>query len=228
MKTYFFLIFLTGSIFFFTTLRDTLRTDTLKSIPPSGTIYHIDTLQSINQLFEDSSGIPAKMSEFPSLHPIIVHFAIALIFVAAIIQVFNLFMMKRDISWIIFFFFLVGLVAALLASEKFHPHTTGISEHVRMVLREHDKWAEWTIRTSIASLVLQFIYLFLIRRLKTINVPEGQTRTVRRYPLFMVLITVVMLSSAFCVVRAGHLGAQLVHIEGVGPQGKFLDPEDHD
>jgi hypothetical protein len=37
-----------------------------------------------------------------------------------------------------------------------------------------------------------------------------------------------MLSAAFCVIRAGHLGAQLVHIEGVGPQGKFLDPDDHD
>lgn len=228
MKTYFLLIFLTGSFFFFETLHTALRTDTVKKVAPSGEIYHIDTLQNINQLFEDGSGIPARMSEFPSLHPIVVHFAIAFIFVAGIMQLLNLFLMKKDISWIIFLFFIAGLAAALFATGRFHPHAVGISGHVKMVLREHDKWAEWTIRASIASIILQFVYLILMRRLKTIKVPEGQTRTVRRYPLLMVLITIVMLSAAFCVVRTGRLGVQLVHIEGVGPQGKYLDEGDHD
>jgi hypothetical protein len=108
------------------------------------------------------------------------------------------------------------------ASANAAPSTSAASS------REHDKWAEWTIRASIASIILQFVYLILMRRLKTIKVPEGQTRTVRRYPLLMVLITIVMLSAAFCVVRTGRLGVQLVHIEGVGPQGKYLDEGDHD
>ena len=41
----------------------------------------------------------------------------------------------------------------------------------------------------------------------------------------MAIVAVVLLSAAYDVPQAGHYGAQLVHIEGVGPQGDFLELE---
>lgn len=42
---------------------------------------------------------------------------------------------------------------------------------------------------------------------------------------FEIAVLLVMAFSAFSVSQAGHYGAQLVYIEGVGPQGKYLGNE---
>jgi hypothetical protein len=41
------------------------------------------------------------------------------------------------------------------------------------------------------------------------------------------LVAVILIATAYAITHAGHYGAQLVHIEGVGPQGKYLETEDH-
>ena len=157
----------------------------------------------------DKSKVTADFDDFPTMHPLIVHFAIVLILVAAGIQLLNLYFMKKEISWIITAILLAGVLAAWFASKNFHPHTHGISEQAKLVLDQHDKWADWTINSGIVALLLQIINLFAFKG--------------KRWAASV--IAVVLLISAYSVSRAGHYGSQLVHIEGIGPQGKFLEME---
>ncbi|WP_291368136.1 hypothetical protein [Cyclobacterium sp.] len=40
------------------------------------------------------------------------------------------------------------------------------------------------------------------------------------------MVALLLIASGYAVSRTGHYGAQLVHIEAVGPQGKFLESEE--
>lgn len=159
----------------------------------------------------DESKVTADFGDFPSIHPLIVHFAIVLIIVAAGIQLLNIYFMKKEIAWIITAILFAGVLTAWLAGKTFHPHTHGISEHAKLVLDQHDKWADWTINSGIIALILQAVNLFVFKD--------------KRWAV--AVVTLVLAVSAYSVSRAGHYGAQLVHIEGIGPQGKYLEMEHH-
>ena len=175
----------------------------------------------------DESKVTADLNDFPSLHPLIVHFAIVLIIVAAALQVLNVIILKRDLAWIIAVLLLIGFLAAWFASKNFHPHTHGISAHAELVLEQHEKFADWTIYTASVGLIMQILYLVFMRfRIKnTANVDHTNRSSSKPGRILTIIVAVVLLSSAYCVARAGHYGAQLVHIEGIGPQGKFLEME---
>ncbi len=157
----------------------------------------------------DESKVTADLKDFPSLHPLIVHFAIVLIIVAAGLQLINLWLIKTEISWIVAGILLIGVLAAWFAAKNFHPHTHGISQHAQRVLDQHDKWADWTINSGIVALLLQIANLFLFKT----------------KPWALAIVAAVLALSAYSVARAGHYGSQLVHIEGIGPQGKYLEME---
>lgn len=83
-----------------------------------------DTTRHHDEAMEhDESKIGASLSDFPTLHPIIVHFAIVLIILAAVLQLINIYLMKKEFSWIVTGVLLVGVAAAWFASKNFHPHT---------------------------------------------------------------------------------------------------------
>lgn len=172
----------------------------------SDTVHHHDEGMKV-----DESKVTADFKDFPTLHPLIVHFAIVLILVAAAIQLANLYFMKKEISWIITAILFAGVLAAWLAGKNFHPHTHGISDHAQMVLDQHDKWADWTINSGIVALLLQIANLFVFKEKLWAAAVVG----------------VVLIVSAYSVSRAGHYGSQIVHIEGIGPQGKYLEMEHH-
>lgn len=187
------------------------------------TVHHHD-----EGMKPDESKITADLEDFPSLHPLIVHFAIVLIIVAAALQLLNVFLLKKDLAWIIAAILLTGFLAAWFAGKDLHPHTHGLTKHAELVLKQHDKFADWTINTAMAALGLQIIYLVMLkytRQMHTTPVDgiDGVASKLNR--IGAVVIALVLLSSAYFVSRAGHYGSQLVHIEGVGPQGKFLEME---
>jgi uncharacterized membrane protein len=157
----------------------------------------------------DESKVTAGFDEFPSLHPLIVHFAIVLIVVAAGMQLLNVLLVKRELAWIITLILLVGVLTAWIAANNLHPHTEGLNAHAKLVLEEHDKWADWTINSGIVALVLQVANLFVYKGKRWAS---G-------------LVGIVLIISAISVSLAGHHGSQLTHIEGIGPQGKFLEME---
>ena len=170
------------------------------------TVHHHDEAMANNP-----SKVMADLGDFPTLHPLIVHFAIALIIVAAVLQLLNLVLIKKEIAWIIAGILLIGVLAAWMAGRNFHPHTHGISDHAKSVLEQHDEWADWTINTGIIGLLLQVVNLFFFKT--------------KRWA--MTVIAVVLAASGYSVALAGHYGAQLVHLEGIGPQGKYLEKGHH-
>lgn len=177
----------------------------------------------------DESVVTADFGDFPTLHPLIVHFAIVLIMVAAALQLLNAILLKKELTWIITAILLIGFLAAWFASRNFHPHTHGLNEHAKLVLEQHDKFAGWTINTAMAGLALQILYLFALlfsKRMKTAR--EGTHRFASMLNrIAAAVIALVLLSSAYFVARTGHYGSQLAYIEGIGPQGKFLEMEHH-
>ena len=187
------------------------------------TVHHHD-----EGMKPDQSKVTADLEDFPSLHPLIVHFAIVLIIVAAALQLLNVVLLKKELAWIIAAILLTGFLAAWFAAKDLHPHTHGLSAHAKLVLEQHDKFAEWTINTAVVALVLQISYSLALGYKRRGNSTDGQGRYVFTGKFKRggaIVVAIVLVASSYCVARAGHYGAQLVHIEGIGPQGKFLEME---
>jgi uncharacterized membrane protein len=155
-----------------------------------------------------TNGTTASFSDFPSLHPLVVHFPIVLLLVAFILQAASLFVFREQLSWVVLITLAFGFVGAVVAGKYVHPHTSdAISEHAALVLSEHERFASLTIWLSGTSLLFKIIsHFFLKRKLWS-----------------EIFITLIMLGASACVSIAGHHGAQLVHIEGIGAQGNFLE-----
>lgn len=203
-----------------------LPSDTLVKAVPDNTKVIVDTMpENLDEIKYDKYAVRADLSEFPTLHPIVVPFAVSFVLVSALLQFLNVFLFKKDIAWIVFLLILAGFVAAVISSRSFHPHTTGLAERAAIVVGMHERWAEWTIRTAFLALILQIVHLFTTRFDKSFrSAPYNKHGSEnRRARIFMLIIAVIMLASAFSVVRTGRLGAQLVHVEGVGPQGRYLE-----
>ena len=153
----------------------------------------------------------AHVEEFPTLHPLVVHFPIMLIIMAAAFQVVSLFVFRREMGWVVVVMAFLGSVGAYLASNVFHPHTTGLTENAQRLLVEHEFYAAYSLWLAAAGFVVKVISQFLLDR-------RWWSETV---------VTVVLLGAAIAVAWAGHHGAELVHKEGVGPRGNFLEMHDH-
>lgn len=155
----------------------------------------------------------ATISEFPSLHPLIVHFPIVLLILAALTQLVGLFVLKRELGWVTLALVALGLVGAYVSGSYAHPHTTDdISPRAAMWLQEHEAYAAYTLWLALAGTGLKATSLFLLRG--------------RWWAEVAVLL--VLGGAAGAVGLAAHHGAQLVHLEGIGPQGKYLELHRHD
>lgn len=105
----------------------------------------------------------------------------------------------------------MGFVGAWVAGKYVHPHTHGLSEQAKWVLEQHDLYADWTVWLSLAALVLKSVAFFLRRQLLALEIG----------------LALLLAGAAYSVTQTGHFGAQLVHVEGVGPKGEFLESHDH-
>jgi uncharacterized membrane protein len=149
--------------------------------------------------------------EFPTLHPLIVHFPIMFLLIAAVLQFTGIFVFKREMGWIVLGLLIIGFATAYLASRFVHPHTQGLTERARFILAEHDLYADWTVWLSGTGLLLKLASHFVLSGKRWMEV----------------IVAVVLGGAAYAVAMAGHHGAQLVHIEGVGPQGRYLEKHSH-
>lgn len=157
------------------------------------------------------SEVHASLSDFPNAHPLIVHFPIMLLMVAAAVLLANVVFLRKELDWVATVATLIGFGTAYLAANYNHPHTSGLTEHAQLVLDQHDLYAEWTVYAGAVGVVVQLLSQFLFK---------GKRWSVA-------LAALVLVGAAYAVSMAGHYGAQLVHIEGVGPQGKFLEEHHH-
>ena len=154
-----------------------------------------------------ASTTAAQVDEFPTLHPLIVHFPIMLIIMAAVFQIVSLSVFRREMGWTVVVLALLGSLGAYLSSNVFHPHTTGLTENAQRLLVEHELYAAYSLWLAAAGFVIKVVSQFFLDR-------RWWSET---------LATIVLLGAAVAVALAGHHGAELVHKEGVGPRGSFLE-----
>lgn len=155
--------------------------------------------------------VHASFADFPHIHPLIVHFPIMLLMIAAAMQFVNILFRKKELNWAVTILVLVGFVTAYASSHWSHPHTSGLSAHAELVLEQHDKYADYTIYLAGLGLLAQLLSVLVFRG--------------KRWSL--AVAAVILIGAGYAVSMAGHYGAQLVHIEGVGPQGKYLEQHHH-
>lgn len=181
---------------------------------------HQDTTESIqvatqNQREEESMHSEhhvtgtAELSDFPNLHPLVVHIPIMLLVFAAVLQLISFFVFREALSWIVMGAVLVGFVGAYAAAVWTHPHVSDLTEQARKVYETHDTYAQWTLWLSGIATVMKGLSHFVFHRKTWAEVGVALT----------------LLATAYTVSMAGHHGAQLVFIEGVGPQGHYLESE---
>lgn len=145
-------------------------------------------------------------NEFPNLHPLVVHFPIVLILLSVVLQAVLLFKDYSQIKWGTLFIMGAAFVGAVLASYVFHAHTGQLNTSAASIYERHENYAFYTVWLSGLTFLLQGIGLFYKLHQRS----------------FAALVFVPALLSAVFVSIAGHQGAKLVYVEGVGPQGKHL------
>lgn len=153
----------------------------------------------------------ASFKDFATLHPLIVHFPIVLLLIAALIQITGLFVFKEQLSWVTLLLTAGGLIGAYVSSNYVHPHTNGLSDTAVWILEQHEKYADYTVWGALIATVGKAISHFIFKRKIWAEI----------------VVTICLIGTTYFVSEAGHYGAQLIHIEGVGAKGKYIETEAH-
>ncbi|RSK38854.1 DUF2231 domain-containing protein [Hymenobacter perfusus] len=146
-------------------------------------------------------------SDFPNLHPLVVHLPIVLLMLSAALQALLVYKDWPPVKWITMGVMAGGFLGALAASTVFHAMPLGLSPRAAAVFEAHEKFAGYTLWLSGITLLLAGVGTFF----------KIQRRA------YEVLVLVAAVATAGVLSVAGHRGAQLVYVEGVGPQGRLLD-----
>lgn len=151
--------------------------------------------------------------DFPSLHPLVVHFPIVLILVAAAFQVIVVWKPNwQQIRWATLFIMAGAFFSALAASTIFHAEPSADAPKTAVeMFEQHEKYAQLTLWMSGITLLLKSIGIFF-----KIN---------RR--LFEVIVLITAIIAAIFLSITGHHGARVTHIAGVGPMGRYLIKDHH-
>jgi uncharacterized membrane protein len=152
--------------------------------------------------------VPMNMVEdFPNYHPLVVHFPIVLLIFAAVFQVLSFFVYRKEFSFATLILLLIGTISVWLASNMFHAHPMNLPAHVNDIYETHELMAKYTWWLALAALAAKSVSHFFNSR--------------KWWSEAIVLI--LLIGASITVSIAGHHGAQLVHMGGVGPQGKYLE-----
>ncbi|HET9056321.1 MAG TPA: DUF2231 domain-containing protein [Chitinophagaceae bacterium] len=146
--------------------------------------------------------------DFPSLHPLVVHFPIVLILLAAAFQVMVVWKPHwRQICWATLFIMAAAFFSALAASTIFHAMPSADAPKAAMqIFEEHEKYAQLTLWMSGITLLLKSIGIFF---------------KINRSLYELIVLLAAILAAIFLSI-AGHHGAKLTHVAGVGPMGRYL------
>jgi len=152
------------------------------------------------------------INAFPNYHPLIVHFPIVLLLIAALFQLLSFFFYKKEFSVVMLILLTLGVISAWLSSNTFHADTEELTGRAKEIFETHEQMASFTVWFSFIALVIKIVSHFFLKRKWWIET----------------VVALFLAASAVTVSIAGHHGAMLVHMEGIGPQGKFLESHDND
>ena len=141
----------------------------------------------------------ATLDDFPTLHPLVVHFPIVLLLFAVLSQIVSFFIFKEQLSWVTLIMILVGVAGAYAAGKYVHPHTAELSNQAQWLLEKHESFADYTIWFGFSALIIKIVSHFFLKRIIWAEA----------------IVTACLIGAAFSVSKTGHYGAQLTHIEKV-------------
>ena len=145
--------------------------------------------------------------DFPSLHPLAVHFPIVLILLSAALQAVLVWKDLKQIKWVTLVIMGGAFFSSLAASTIFHAEPSAdVPKAALEIFEQHEKYAQLTLWMSGITFLLKSIGIFF-----KIN---------RRS--FEIIVLIAAIIAAIFLSLAGHHGAKLTHIAGVGPMGRYL------
>lgn len=74
----------------------------------------------------------ARPDIFPNKHPLVVHFPIVLLLVAADVQLCNILFLRRELDWITTVATITGFSTAYYVTKIAHPHTSSETKILRL------------------------------------------------------------------------------------------------
>lgn len=148
-----------------------------------------------------------SINTFPNHHPLIVHFPIVLLLMAFLFQFLSFFFYKTEFSLATIILLVMGVISAWLASTIFHADPEGLTIKANEIFETHELMALFTRWFSLLALVMKILSHFFLKRNWWIESA----------------ISLSLIASGITVSIAGHYGAKLVYLEGIGPLGKHLE-----
>ena len=151
---------------------------------------------------------PDHINYFPNYHPLIVHFPIVLLIVAAIMQVGLFFFKSKGYNYAVTIITVIGFITGLLAATVFHAHPShDINAQAMHIFEQHEQLAMITIWISGFASAFKIAGLFIHKK------------------WIEIISLLLLLGCATTVSLAGHHGSELVYKQGIGPKGEKLESE---
>lgn len=147
------------------------------------------------------------VNAFPNYHPLVVHFPIVLLLMAAVFQLLSFFFYKKEFSVVTLILLALGVISTWLSSNTFHADTGVLAGKAKEIFQTHEQMATLTWWFSLFALIIKIPSHFFFKRKWWLETAAS----------------LLLIASAVTVSIAGHHGAMLVHMEGIGPMGKYLD-----
>jgi len=174
---------------------------------------------------------------YEGMHPIVIHFPIAILLIAWLPALLALLDQKRRNHWLLaaFLLLLLGTLstfAAVLTGEATEEVVEHSSQLIEQAIHQHEETAELTRNLFIATTVLAAIFLAL--RAKLTN-PDNPTKKKPAVLIGGLIVAIVYILGTLSLANTAHQGGLLVHDLGIhAPLGTFdpatLNPssESHD
>lgn len=181
--------------------------------------FHLDA-QGLHGLPDTlSSSYPAahnthSLRDFPKLHPLIVHIPIMCLIMAFLVQAASFFAYREAFSWITLVLVVLGFAGAYLSGGIFHggdPNLAALDPVTRATFETHERFADYTVWISGIALLLKLLSHFAFRRRTSSEL----------------LVLLALTACSYTVSVTGDMGARLVHIDGIGVQGRGLPLHDN-
>lgn len=147
------------------------------------------------------------VNAFPNYHPLIVHFPIVLLLMAVLFQILSFFFFRKEFSVATLILLGLGLFTAWLSANTFHAMPGELTGKAKEIFDTHEQMANFTLWFSFAALLIKITSHFFLKGKWWMEV----------------LGTLLLIGSGIAVSIAGHHGSMLVHMEGIGPMGRYLD-----